>query len=513
MAAVHGGLRNVFPMLFLVVAVALAVGYGVIRAPVWLATVRRTRALGAVPGLVTTAALRLRLEPAPERAARFAARTGSGPLARSLDRHVRAARGTARCGLEPFAEEWRPWYPELRRATALLVAGAGAPTEERGEHLDRAVEVVLDATRDRMAAFAGEIRGPASGIYAFGVVLPLALAGMLPAARVAGVEVSLWHVALLYDLVLPAGLAVAAGWLLTRRPVAFPPPRIDDAHPDVPDRRWRTLAAAGGGGLAGGLLALAAVAPWAAPLGAAGGGLGAGLVVHYRPAKRVREHVREVEAGLDDAVYLVGRRVEAGTAVERAVEGVAAEVPGATGAAFEDAAGVQRRLGVGVREAFLGEFGALAAVPSPRARSVAALLAVAASEGHPAGGALVALGDQLSALRRVEADARRELTTVTRTIANTGAVFGPLVAGATVAMAGRMGGVDGTEVGGSALPIAGLGLAVGIYVLLLAALLTALATGLDRGLDRVLLGYRLGFAIPAATAVYLVTEAAVAALL
>jgi hypothetical protein len=43
---------------------------------------------------------------------------------------------------------------------------------------------------------------------------------------------------------------------------------------------------------------------------------------------------------------------------------------------------------------------------------------------------------------------------------------------------------------------------VGVYVLLLATILTALATGLSRGLDRALLGYRVGWALLAATATY-----------
>lgn len=502
---------------------AVGIAAGTRRLPCWLATIRRTRALGAAPGLVARVALRIRVEPTTERAARFAAETGRGPLARSLGAHARRAAGTPRSGLEAFAATWRPWFPALDRAAALLESGAVARPAERERSLDRALESVTDAASSRLAAFAGEVRGPASGTYAFGVVLPLALAGMLPAARAAGVPVDVRHVVVLYDVVLPLVLLAASGWLLLRRPVAFPPPQVPRSHPDVASRAWVAPAAGFGCGIVGGLTAVAVVAPWAGPVAVAGFGVGVWLFAHYRPVTSVRDRVRSVEEGLDDALYLVGRRVAAGESVERAIEAAARELPGATGEVFADAVDVGRRLRIGIRASFLGEHGALATLPSQRARSAAALLAIAASEGRPAGAAIVSLADHLSELRRIERESRRELASITGTLANTAALFGPLVGGATVALAGRMatavesGGstaaTPASAAGASAIGTGELGLAVGGYVLATAAILTALAATLERGFDRALIGYRLGLALPAATATYLATYAGVALVL
>ncbi|MFB6192097.1 MAG: type II secretion system protein, partial [Haloarculaceae archaeon] len=161
-----------------------------------------------------------------------------------------------------------------------------------------------------------------------------------------------------------------------------------------------------------------------------------------------------------------------------------------------------RRLGVGVERSFLGPHGALAGVPSARARSVARLLAVAAREGRPAGTALIATAEHLDDLRSVERETRRELSAVTRTLGNTASVFAPLVGGAAVALAGRLGG-NATGLGGPPVAIPDVGLAVGTYVLLLAVLLTALATGLARGLDRTLVGYRVGIALCSSATLFL----------
>ncbi|MFB6092276.1 MAG: type II secretion system protein [Haloquadratum sp.] len=493
--------------------VGLGATHAVHRLPVVAAALRRTRALGDAPGLVARAALRLRLEATPERAATFAARTGTGPLARSLGAHADRTRSGPADGFAAFAAEWEPWFPALDRATSLLSAAADAPPDERTAALDRALDTVLDGTRAEMADFAGAVRGPASGIYAFGVLLPLALVGVLPAARAGGVSIPTAAFVALYDVALPIGLAGAGAWLLLQRPIALPPPPVTAAHPAVPSGAHRGVA----GGIVGvaiGLVGGPLVAPWAAPVAAVGFGVGAALAAHYQPRAAVQRDVRETESGLADATAVVGRRVGAGESVERALGAAGEATTGRTSDLFRTAAGVQRRLRVGIHEAFLGDYGALAAVPSPRAHATATLLAVAAEEGRPAGATLVTLADHLTELRRVEAEARRELSAITGTLAHTAALFGPLVGGATVAMATRMAAsgataqasaslAGSTTLGAATLGPSTLGTAVGGYVLALAGVLTATATGLDRGLDRTLVGYRIGLALVSATGAYL----------
>lgn len=490
------------------IGAAAGAGYVVRAAPERLARARRSRALGTAPRLVSRAVLRMRIESTAERAATFAAR-GDGPLAANLAAHVGRARGTPRSGFRGFAEEWESRFPALGRAVVLLETATAVPAAERDRVLDRANEAVLDGTRDRAAKFAADIRAPATAVYAFGVLLPLALLGVLPAARAAGLPLGLPAVFVAYDILLPTGLVWVTIRLLSRRPVAFPPCGVPRSHPIVPDNRWRSVLSGFGTGVLAWLLAGAVVAGWAQPLAAVGTGLGAGLVVRYRPVRSVRQRVRAVEGELADALALVGRRVSNGTPVERAVDGTAADLEGATGAIFEAASRRQRELGVGIRAAFLGDRGALEDVPSPRARSVADLLAVAAREGRPAGEAVVSMADHLEDLVTVEREARRELRQVTATLGNTAAIFAPLVGGATVALAEAM---AGSEIGAT-VPTAGLGTAVGAYVLVLAVVLTTLGTGLERGLDRSLVGYRVGVALLSATVIYLATFVGVGALL
>lgn len=478
-------------------AAGLLVSHAVEASPRLAARAVRTRALGATPALLARVVLRMRLSPAPEQAAAVAADAGEGRLATSLRRHVAAARGTPATGLARFTREWRPWFPALGRATTLVAAAGEAREGERRRLLDRALAAVMDGVRDEMASFAAGIRGPTTALYAFGVLLPTALVALLPAARAAGLAVTPPALVVVYDLLLPLALTVAAAWLVARRPVTFPPPRVGPDHPDVPDRRRVALGVAAGTGALAWLLAGAVLPPWGPPVLATGVGPGLALVVYYRPMVRTQRTVRAVEAGLADALAHVGRRVTSGTAVEAALREAADEVDGPMGEVLAAGSRRQHRLGLGVRAAFLGEDGALAAVPSRRVRGSFALLETAGSEGRPAGPALLSLAEHLDDLREIERDARRGVEQVCGTLRTTGMVFGPLVAGATVALAGRM---TGGPLGGGSVPW--LGHAVGWYVLALAVLLPALATGLTHGFDRPLVGYRVGGALAVAVVVY-----------
>jgi hypothetical protein len=465
-----------------------------------LAVARRTRALGSTPDLVARTVLRMRLSPVPERAAEFAAESGDGPLAASLRAHVRRARTTGEDALVTFGEEWSEWYPELGRSLGLVSAASGMDGRDRDRTLDRALSVVLEGTRSRMRAFATRVSRPVTALYAFGVLLPTALVALLPAAHAAGVGVTTWTVVAVYDVVLPLGIVGAAAWLVVRRPVAFPPPGVDHTHPDVPDRTAAVLGVGAGTATLAGVATNSLLPLWAGPFAAVGLGTGAVLWLYYRPIVAVYGRVRDVEAGLPDALALVGRQVANGVPVESAIGTAAGDVDGRMGEVLGRAVTRQRQLHVGVTEAFLGEHGALSAFPSPRVRGSMAVLGLAAREGKPAGEALLALADHVEDLHRVEREARHDLENVCGTLRSTGALFGPMVAGTTVALADRI--ASGSTLGGGeSMPW--LGPAVGGYVLAFAVVLPALATSLARGFDGPLVGHRVGRALLVATATYL----------
>ncbi|MDS0281150.1 type II secretion system protein [Haloarcula onubensis] len=482
------------------VGVALAGRYGVGLA----AQAKRIRALGAAPSLVATLVLGMALWPTTERAAAFAAIAGDGLLADSLDAHRRRASRTPRSGLDAFAREWDGEFPALAQSLTRIERAAVVTREERAELLDAARRTVLRGTRDEMASFAADLRAPATALYAFGVLLPLAMVALLPAVGAAGVPVSTPLLVVLYGIALPAGLVVASAWLLAGRPVAFPPAPVPRSHPDVStgaiDALVTAAAIAVGSWVAGTVLLPA----WAPPIAALGLGTGSALVVYYRPVRAVRDRVRTVEDGLPAALSAIGRRVERGESVEAAFDAAVDASPDPLSSVLAETVERQGTLGVDVETAFRGEHGTLSTLPSPRLRRAAVLLGVASDIGPPAGETIATMGDHLEELAEVERETRRQLAQVTGTLSNTAAFFGPLVGGATVAMSATMG--SGGPI--QSVSAASLGPVVGWYCLSLAAVLTALSTGLNRGLDRALVGYRVGLALCSSTVVYCVSTVA-----
>jgi len=522
----------------LVLFVGLAVGFCSIHAihsgPTLLAAFRRTEALGDTPNLIGRAVLRMQIQPATEPAVRFAADTGFGPLARSLGAHIDRAMGTPRTGLLSFADEWAENFPALRRSAHLLATAESAPPGERGRTLDRSLNAILNGTREQMAEFTNKIRGPTTMLYAFGVMLPMALVALAPALGLANFDISIWFFVFIYDLVLPIVLVGASVWLLIRRPVAFPPPDVGNDHPDVPDRPWLPPAAGVAGGIGGAVVCVLLGVGYLIPVAVIGLSVGSSMLAFFHPIMKVRQYVRNVEEHLTDALYLVGRQVAEGQAVEPAIAHAAERVPAETGEVFEHATGLQRRLHVSVEAAFFGKYGALRNIPSPRAHGTASLLAIAAEEGQPAGRAIVSMADHLEELQEVESGAQRQLSRVTGTLDNTAAFFGPMVAGSTVALAngltetggfgdgeglsapspsggaaGPLPGSGAEDAAATALPVDQLGVVVGVYVLLMSVILTTLSIGLRNGLDGSLVGYYVGRALVSASSIYVVTVFAV----
>lgn len=482
------------------IALAILAGYGTWIAPDAIETYRRRTAVGATPEIVAYAVLQARLTPSLERAAAFVGAQSDGLLARDIAA-IGTGATTGRDGWEAVAAEWSAYDETFPRAVSLLAAGIESTQPARDELLDRALDTALAGTRDRVATFVSTIRAPASGIFAFGVMLPLALVGLLPVAASAGVGVTPALIAVLYDALIPLGLIVASAWLAGRRPAISRPPA--DARSLHSPRSTPLTVVVGfvAGAVAGGV-AFLTMPPWTVGAVVPSIALGTGLVYWFEPLRARRKRVDEIESGMPDAVSLVGHRLATGEPLETALSAVGDRLTGETATVFREGTRIHRRLRVTVSEAFSGPAGSLASIRSPRAETAVALLVAAARNGATGGETLVSVASHLRDLDDLEREARRDLARTTDTLGQTAVVFAPAIAGVTVALATGMGSLGDT---GQSVPIPALGLAIGGYVLALAVVLPALSVVLERGLDVPIVGHRVGIALLTSSAIYPVT--------
>lgn len=488
-----------------VVAYALAGACAVRYTPSLMLALHESRLVGAGPGFVARLALRVRLDPSAEGAAAFAAETGDDPLSVALVGAVRATAGTPETPLDTVSSSLPT--PGLRRAVALVRAAVETPVTDRGRVLDRALAAAHDATERHVRTGTRAVRGPVNAVYAFGVILPLALVGLVPVAPAAGVALPLGLVAVCYDVVLPLALLAVAAWALANRPAVFPAGRADAAV--TLDCRRAALAGIGAGILAAvGCLVLDVA--WALPVTVPCCALGATLAIATRPVLAIDERADAVADGLPDATAVVGRRLATGDPPETAVAAVGDTLDGPAGDLFAAADRTRRALGRPLDAAFFGRRGVLGPEHGPRAAGTIRLVLDAASGGAAGGRVLTEVAGGLDAVRRLETTARADLADLVDTLVRTGGLFAPLIAGATVTLAGHVGSFDGT---GSTLSVPALGLVVGGYVAWSAVVLTALAVCLDRGLRPAPLCYRVGVALASAGGCYACAAAATAFLL
>ncbi|MDI6820416.1 MAG: hypothetical protein QMC89_05900 [Candidatus Hodarchaeaceae archaeon] len=339
--------------------------------PSWRAERERVRGLGEAPMLVGYMSMSMKVVPNLERSACFAAEHIGGPLGQSLKdflwRSCLRAHVSVDGALERFGQRWGRWCEGLKRSIHLIRSSASERTEaSRLQVLDRALEVSLQDTYERMQGFAAGLHLPTLMIYSIGVLLPLA---------------------------------------------AFPPPEVA-----VETNRPRA-----------GLLALVlgAVPPAISFLCGAPSdiralaclwGVTAGVATYlhrtYRRAYETRSAIERMEREFCDSLVQLGNRIAEGRPAEDAFEHVANAMRGSEVADLYSRVSINIRFGgMGLRAALFDlEGGALRGANSRTIRSALRMLVdIIERSTSAAGAATLRMADHLKELKRVELDIRRSL--------------------------------------------------------------------------------------------------------
>ncbi|MBM4250078.1 MAG: hypothetical protein FJ149_11790 [Euryarchaeota archaeon] len=488
----------------------------------------RVLSLGRMPEAVNYMAMAMRNSPALDRAVGFAAENVEEPVATGLRRVLWQVSLRRHTSIEEsflaFAEEWGGWNDDFKRALFAIRAGEQESTREGLQRsLDKAQEIVLSGTRQRMEAFAASLSGPTFVLFSLGILLPMMLGAMLPIASMGGLRLGVWETAALMDLVFPLATAAFAFRILGRRPGTSGPPRV---APAVPASRSRAILA--GSAVVGALLLSLGALQGSGLAGPEGRGLapllllwgvalppGIYLWLTTREAKREVARIRRLEEEFPDALFQLGSRIGEGMPVEAAMLRTARTMKGTEVAALfrriSFALGLTREPLSGV---LFGRGGILAEHPSRTVRaSMRMVVESVRKDNLSAGQTIVGISHYLKDLQKLDAGIRHELGSVMDTMRTTALFFAPLVMGITAALYVILSGVTGglgAGAGGTNLPVPPgpsipaplFTLITGIYLLATVVIIMAFTSGMRNGPDRVGRRHEMGTALPVAMAVF-----------
>jgi len=526
----------------------------------------KIHSLGDIPEVLSYLVMYLKLVPNLENSVKFAASESSTSLARDLrkmlwDMEIRVYHGI-NDALTNFANYWGKWSDHFKRALHLIRSSIQEPEEaQRVITLNRALDVGLDGTRDLMNRFASRLHQPTMVIYSIGIMIPLSIIAMLPAAGLIGMKVTIFQVFFLYDIILPLVVFLYTRKILLSRPATFNPPVIPGDHPDLVniDKRRRLTASL----VVGLLVALPGIFFMTLPMFMSNSlsnneilnfiadpsGLNSYLPVTlfiiwgvavavtlyslsvYRPYKKVRDDIKQIEKEFSDALYILGKRISEEKSPEESFMYTANTMEGSKIAGIFSQTGYNlTAMHTNIKDAlFNPEFGSLKHVYSDRIKAIMRLFVEGIQKSQKAVSiSIIRIADHLKELQQVENKIKDTMYSLTSTLRSTATVFAPLIAGVTLAitklisnvvhsMSGKIPSESVTE--GSSTVFTGITesfalenvrpeyfvLVVGIYIIELVFLLTRFTNGIDEGDDKAEYMYSLGKVMPTAVIVLTVT--------
>ncbi|MEM2932664.1 MAG: hypothetical protein QW622_00390 [Candidatus Pacearchaeota archaeon] len=172
-----------------------------------------------------------------ERAIKFASDHLQPPLAFELKKvfwDVEVGKySTIKDSLDAYLEGWRDFSLEFIEAFHLIESSLYEPQEARRiALLEKSLEVILDGVFEKMLHYTHEVKSPITNIYMLGIVLPTLAMALLPLASTLLQGALKWyHVAILFNLILPFLVYYMTISVLSKRPGGYGETELLEKNP------------------------------------------------------------------------------------------------------------------------------------------------------------------------------------------------------------------------------------------------------------------------------------------
>ena len=205
---------------------AMIVIFPLMKIPEFLANSWRMKASNQMVLSVFYIVTYMRHTPNLENAIRFASDHIEPPLAIDLKKvlwDVETEKfGSLKESLDRYLETWRKWNLEFIESIHLIESSLYEPSEARRvELLDKSLDVILEETYEKMLHYAQNLNTPVTMLNMLGIVLPILGLVVLPMVVSFMEQIKWYHIAILYDVILPIFVWYIGKNVLSKRPTGY----------------------------------------------------------------------------------------------------------------------------------------------------------------------------------------------------------------------------------------------------------------------------------------------------
>jgi hypothetical protein len=142
--------------------------------------------------------------------------------------------------LESYLEGWRKYNVEFVESFHLIESSLYETSEERRLGLlDKALDVILEETYEKMLHYAQNLKGPITMLHMLGVILPILGLVILPLVVSFMEGVQWYHLATLYNVILPLTVYSLGRNVLAKRPTGYGDTDIAEINPAL--KKYRNI--------------------------------------------------------------------------------------------------------------------------------------------------------------------------------------------------------------------------------------------------------------------------------
>ncbi len=141
---------------------------------------------------------------------------------------------TVKESLDIYLETWKKWNVEFIEAFHLIESSLYEGDEARRLNaLDKALDVILDETYEKMLHYAHNLQNPITMLHMLGIILPILGLVILPLVVSFMQEAKWYHIAIIYNLLLTVIVYYLGKNILSKRPTGYGDTDISEENPEL----------------------------------------------------------------------------------------------------------------------------------------------------------------------------------------------------------------------------------------------------------------------------------------